>query len=184
MIEEEKGIQYISSARHVLLNDIQLIKGYLFMNRPKKANEVMDRITEKLRNHARLSHLHIPECAFYLIVYEWAAHPFLLQLNVSSDERDLSRYDRYFTDFFRGFFSILEEQVSDRVENLVEIIFENTESSYNIKVIFSGVLKDAVKARIRMNALKLNQTVDWVEHYVINDSPNEKMRWNLCLSIK
>ncbi|WP_162297111.1 Spo0B domain-containing protein [Sporolactobacillus pectinivorans] len=184
MINEEKGISMISSARHVLLNDIQLIKGYLYLNRPQKANEVLDRITEKFKNQSRISDLSIPECAFYLIVYDWSVHPFLLGLTVSGPEADLSEHDRYLTDFFHCFFAVLEEQVSEAAENQVQIIFENLGSAFHISVVFSGVLKDAGKARLQMNEFGLNQSVHWVEHYVTTDSPIGKMRWNLCLSIK
>lgn len=183
MFDEEKGVELIGSARHLLLNDLQLIKGYLYMSEPWKANMLMDNLTEKLRNQARLSHLYMPKCAFYLITYSWAAHPFRILYEVSGPEKDLSLYDSELNDFFHRLFSILEDQAVDTTENTVQIVFKIKTLASLVHVTFTGRMKDVEEVRKQMDQIDLHQSFHWIEHYIINDTP-EQMRWNLCLSIK
>lgn len=184
MFDEKKGVKLISSARHVLLNDLQLIKGYLYMQQPEKANSVMDRMAEHLRNQARLSHLQIPKCTFFLVTYGWAPHSFQLSFEVSGSEKNLARHDPALTDFFQELFLLLEDQASEMADNFVRIAFEIEESAVTIQVIFTGKLNRVKEAREKLMAIKLNQSLKWVEHYIKNNSLNGKTRWVMCLSIK
>ncbi|GGL41145.1 Spo0B C-terminal domain-containing protein [Sporolactobacillus putidus] len=184
MFDEKTGVKLISSARHALLNDLQLIKGYLYMQQPEKANLVMDRMTDNLRNQARLSHLQIPKCTFFLVTYSWAPHSFQLSFEVSGPEKNLAWHDQELTEFFQKLLLLLEEQASEMTDNFVRILFEIEESAVNVHVIHTGKLIRIKEAQEKLMAIKLHQSLKWVKHYITNDSVNGRTRWVMCLSIK
>jgi stage 0 sporulation protein B (sporulation initiation phosphotransferase) len=183
MINAEKEIELLSSARHEYLNDLQLIKGYLFLKKPGKAEEIIGRVTEKLHHQARLARLHIPECAVYLMDYGWSSHEFSLSYEVIGPERDLSFYDEELTTVYQELFAIIEQYASPIADNTVRIVF-NTESSLRIQIYFDGVMTDAKAAEEQLNQQEMNHSFQWVEHYLINNESNENVRWIMCLSIK
>ncbi len=184
MFDEKTGVKLIGSARHVLLNDLQLIKGYLYMRQPEKANSVMDRMTDYLRNQARLSHLQIPKCTFFLITYGWASHPFQLSLEVDGPEKNLGRHDQALTEFFQELLFLFEEQDLETTDNFVKIRFETGDPEVDIQIVHTGKLADAREAEEKLMAIKLNQSLEWVKHYITNSRVGGRTRWVICLSIK
>lgn len=180
-ISETDGLKLIGSARHALLNDLQLIKGYLFLNRVEKANELVDQLTVRLRTQAQLSHLRIPECAFYLITFGWSAHPFHFSINVNGPETDLSASDHTLTRFIRNFLNVLEKFASDTGTNAAAVTFDTDGTAVNVTESFEGTLTDAAQARKLMAAPY--RTFACVEHYKADDSVPNKVRWQYCLSI-
>ncbi|RYM06839.1 stage 0 sporulation initiation phosphotransferase B [Sporolactobacillus sp. THM7-7] len=184
VFDEEQGIRIIGSARHVLLNDLQIIKGYLSMRQAEKAAIVVDRITENLRHQARLSHLHIPKCSFFLLTYQWNPHPFSLMIHVSGPEKDLSRFDQMLTRFFSVLFSIFEEQASETADNQADVFFELNALPMRARIVFTGQLKCLGETAKSMELLEPNQFGNRVEHYISENGSNEEMRWTICLSIR
>ncbi|MFT8318301.1 MAG: Spo0B domain-containing protein [Sporolactobacillus sp.] len=199
MFDEEEGIKIISSARHMILNQLQLIKGYLYMKQPLKANTIVDRLTEELREQSRLSHLRIPKTAFFLLTSGWTALPFKQFLHVrygeqedvfmqrSGEEKataDLSVYDSELENFFRNLFNIYKQYASEKLENRVELLFDMSEQTSKIQCVFSGVLNEELTALSQVRQLRLNQSLEWEENYNKITTEEQRMRWSLCLSIK
>lgn len=178
---ETDGLKLIGSARHALLNELQLIKGYLFLKRTEKANELMDQLTDRLRVQAQLSHLQIPECAFYLITYSWAAHSFQFSIGIDGGEANLSANDHRLSLFFEHFFDILEKFAADSKTNKATVTFHLNATELSVTEQFEGILTDAAQARERMAASY--RTFPCVEHYEADDSVPNKVRWQYCLSI-
>ncbi|MFT8871511.1 MAG: Spo0B domain-containing protein [Sporolactobacillus sp.] len=121
MFDENDGLRMISSARHALLNDIQLIKGYLYLNQPQKASAVIDRLTDSLRQHSLLSRLGMPKTVFYLINADWAALPF--HLTVGIDAANLALRDSatsHCQDGKRKLTSVADEELSVFFRRLFE----------------------------------------------------------------
>ncbi|RYL93887.1 stage 0 sporulation initiation phosphotransferase B [Sporolactobacillus sp. THM7-4] len=184
MFDKKKGVQLIGSARHILLNDLQLIKGYLSIKQPEKAMMIIDQITERLRHQSRLSNLNIPKCCFYLTTYRWSASPFDLTIEVSGSESDFSSYDQMLFEFFSSFFPLLEKQATETVNNEMLVSFETSGSALNIRMTYAGELNQPDQAEKRLEGLILNQSLMRVKHYITKNRINGKMRWVVCLSIK
>jgi hypothetical protein len=125
--------------------------------------------------------LQIPECAFYLITYSWAAHPFRFSVDVDGGETDLSAGDHQLVRFFQHFFDILEKFASDTGTNRAMVTFHLNTAAFSVTEQFEGTLTDAKQARERMAASY--RTLPCVEHYEADDSVPNKVRWQYCLSI-
>lgn len=168
MFNTEKSIELLNSARHEYLNDLQLIKGYLFLNKTQKVEQIIDRVTEKLNNQSRLAHLHIPECAAFLMQFRWSSHAFSLIFEVDGPERDLSVYDTELMETFREYFTIIERYSAPIVDNTVRVVIE-TEPVLRIHLYFKGEMVNQRTAKEQLNKQNVNRSFQWVEHYKINN---------------
>ncbi|GEB76358.1 Spo0B C-terminal domain-containing protein [Sporolactobacillus inulinus] len=185
MFNEQKAIELLSFARHGLLNDLQLIKGYLFLKQPDKAEEVVERVTEKLHDQTGLTRLQIPQSAIFLMHYRWTAQDFHVTFHIDGKQKNLSAYDHSLALLFKELFLIIEHHASPLSENKVEVIFDTTEPETRISVSFIGILTDPHAAQQKVKKLIVHQSFQWVKHYIINDGSNEnEVRWTMCLSIK
>lgn len=182
MFDEEQGVGLIQSARHVLLNDLQLIKGYISIKQPEKAASIVDRMTDELRQQARLSAFKMPKCCFFLVTRQWMALPFQISLHVSEQSRDFSAYDQMIADFFNTLFEIVGRHASDETDNELAIRFALIQQRLSIRVIFSGLMNDKACIRRALLDWKLNHMLAWVEHYTEETRTNGKMGWTMCLS--
>ncbi|MCO7126420.1 sporulation initiation phosphotransferase B [Sporolactobacillus shoreicorticis] len=168
MFNAEKSIELLNSARHEYLNDLQLIKGYLFLNRTQKVEQVIDKMTEKLNNQSRLAHLQIPECAVFLMQFRWSSHAFALTFEIDGPERDLSAYDKELLNVFQEYFTILEHYSAPIVDNTVRVVIE-TGSVLCVDLYFEGEMVDRDAAAEQLNKLNVNHSFQWVEHYKLNN---------------
>ncbi|MCO7175591.1 Spo0B domain-containing protein [Sporolactobacillus kofuensis] len=184
MFNPKDEVDLLCSARHDFLNDLQLIKGYLFLKKPDKAEEIIGRVTQKLNQQSRLSHLHLPNCSVYLMQYGWSSsHAFRLTYEVLGHEDNLAQYDDDLTEMFQQLFAFLEESSSPVGNNSVRIVLD-TEEKLRILLIFEGKLQEKEKASQQLSKVPVNQSFQWVEHYMINTDSDGSVRWTMCLSIK
>lgn len=184
MISEETGIKLIGAARHMLLNDLQLIKGYIYMNQMEHANEVISRLTDRLIHQAHLSHLQMPKSSFFLVTSSWFPHPYRLSYSVSGPERNLSECDESLHAFLNLLIQKLDQHASEFTDNTVHIELEAVPAHVYLHVTFEGQLCDAETMMDEMKKTDLNQSLRWVEHYLTKGKSDNEMRWILCLLIR
>lgn len=77
--------------RHDLLNQIQLVKSYLQLERLHDAHLYLDQIVVRARQEALLSRLGDPDLAYDLMTYNYQSRPFELDLEMALDEEDLDQ---------------------------------------------------------------------------------------------
>ncbi|MCI1881188.1 MAG: sporulation initiation phosphotransferase B [Sporolactobacillus sp.] len=175
LFDEKEGISLIGSARHILLNDLQLIKGYLFLQQVEKADALMDRMTERLRSQSRISHLGIPKSAFFLITFPWSVSNIQVEMEVVGSEKDLGSFDESLESFLRRYF-MLTEQLA--VDGHVRVIFELSTTGDVLKMIFTGKMNNTVNMHWAEPACPFPRLCSKRER------TGENVRWKLCLSIK
>lgn len=183
MLDEEKLVEIFRYARHDWLNELQLIKGYLSLEKYGQVEKIVGRLIEKLRNEAGLSNLMVPKLAAYLLTFNWSAHRFHLSFEVPRSGSGLSSWDDALVCFFKAFFSMIDGLASEMTENRLELAFD-IGSDPRIFLTFEGRITDETAAKQRLQELGMNQSFRLVEHYIVNNDANNTMRWVMCLSIK
>lgn len=153
-MKEWESLELLRHSRHDWLNDIQLIKAQLAMQRVAEAEEVIEEVTRRAHNESKLTNLHIPKVAERLLTFNWQEHFYRLQVEVIGPERDLSPCDQDLVVFLEQLF----EKVDDGVDKLQEshlllTLLLNEEGNF-LTVDFSG---------------RLNETKAWDEHWIDND---------------
>ncbi|HET7522411.1 MAG TPA: Spo0B C-terminal domain-containing protein [Bacillales bacterium] len=156
-------LELLRHSRHDWLNDIQLIKANLSLNRLDRVHEIIEEITSRSQNESKLTNLHIPKVAVLLLTSNWETHPYRLQVEVAGDERNLSAVQQ---DLFHGlvsFFQLLDDGVDPMFENHVLITFKLMDDDVRLTIDFAGYLKDPEAFR---NNLDLHKRFVPIEQYV------------------
>lgn len=83
MSKDWSTIDVLRHARHDWLNQLQLIKANLSLNRVERANEIIEEIIVSSRHESNLMNLKVPQLAEYLITFNWLKHPIVLITEVT-----------------------------------------------------------------------------------------------------
>ena len=75
--------------RHDLLNQIQLVQGYLQLGRLQDVQRYIDQIVVRARQEALLSRLSDPDLVYDLLTYNYQPRPFELDLEMALEAEDL-----------------------------------------------------------------------------------------------
>ncbi|PRO64997.1 Spo0B domain-containing protein [Alkalicoccus urumqiensis] len=86
MQEEERLLKMLSHYRHDMMNEVQLLKAYLSMNRTEKASAVVDRMVVEAEQHSRLHRLGAPRFACSLLEWMWEAPPLPVELDIHNGD--------------------------------------------------------------------------------------------------
>ncbi|MFC0188025.1 Spo0B domain-containing protein [Fictibacillus aquaticus] len=89
MADKWTPVELLRHARHDWLNQVQLIKANLSMNRPERVKEII----EASREEARLSNLKMPKFAEFLLLFNWNNNALRIKYSVESEQADLSEKD-------------------------------------------------------------------------------------------
>ncbi|WKB36847.1 Spo0B domain-containing protein [Terrilactibacillus sp. S3-3] len=142
MLDEEKLLEIFRYARHDWLNELQLIKGYLSLEKFDQVEKIIERLIEKLQNEAGLSNLKVPKLAAYLLTFNWSMHRFHLTFKVPRGDSGLSSWDEALVLFFKAFFfHVIDEQASKMTDNQLELAFD-IGTAARIFLIFEGRMAD------------------------------------------
>lgn len=76
------AIRTLSHHRHDWMNDLQIMYGYLRLNKPDRAAEIVDRIREKMENEGRISQLGHAELSMFLLSFRTISDQMRLEVVV------------------------------------------------------------------------------------------------------
>lgn len=76
------AIRTLSHHRHDWMNELQILYGYLRLNKLDKAADVVERIRERMDHDSKLSHIGIPELAVFLLSFRTVCDSMRLDVKV------------------------------------------------------------------------------------------------------
>ncbi len=76
------AIRTISHHRHDWMNELQIMYGYLRLNKPDRAAEIVERIRERMDNESRISGLGHAELSMFLLSYRTTCDQMRLEVQV------------------------------------------------------------------------------------------------------
>ncbi|MFC7393201.1 Spo0B C-terminal domain-containing protein [Scopulibacillus cellulosilyticus] len=166
MINETELIELLRNERHEWLNELQLIKAYLSLNRLEEIENVIERIIMKSKNEAQLSNLNIPRCAALLLTYNSYSHLLKLEFEVIGKGFKLNQYDEELTNLLMRWLDIFESYAAKTVENEVTVTLDIKETSAVLIFDFIGSLTDHRHLAEVLQTDKLHQSFHLVEQYI------------------
>jgi stage 0 sporulation protein B (sporulation initiation phosphotransferase) len=165
--DESHILDILRCVRHDFLNELQVLKANVALNKMDRVKTIIEEIVNKARNEAKLTNLHIPKLAMLLIGYNWKPQPFKLELEVTGDDADWYAYDE-------GLFTLVQDilnafgKSSDRyTDNTVSISIHSDETSGTISICYSGKITNHEFLHQYFN--QLHQTYHLVEKYIQNE---------------
>ncbi|OKL38223.1 Spo0B C-terminal domain-containing protein [Domibacillus mangrovi] len=135
-------IETLRHARHDWMNDIQLIKGFLALNKIDEAARAADHIIVKAVQESKLCNLGMPEMAEMFITFNWKKHKFVLEFEIN-DEIVIEKVDdQLVTRFFQSIFSLLDQHISQYSGQHVYTEFFEKEGRLAVRIEWDGELVD------------------------------------------
>ncbi|MBM7644710.1 stage 0 sporulation protein B (sporulation initiation phosphotransferase) [Scopulibacillus daqui] len=166
MINEIELVELLRKERHEWLNELQLIKAYLSLNRFEEIEKVIERIIIKSKNEAQISNLNIPKCAALLLTFNWYPHFFKLEYEVIGSGFMLNKYDEELTALLKRWLKVFDSCASKTIENVMTLTFDIKEESARLIFDFVGSLTDHQKIEELLQEDRLNQSFYLVEQYI------------------
>ena len=142
MYKKWDAVDLLRHVRHDWLNQLQLIKGNLMLNKPARAEKVIDEIIVRAKQDAKLTSLNMPDLAGILLTFNWGSHRFLLDYEVVGEERDLSTFEETILNWFVMLIDILDRETDEFGENHLLVTFLLVDEKTRITIDFNGKIKN------------------------------------------
>ncbi|QQZ10728.1 Spo0B C-terminal domain-containing protein [Heyndrickxia vini] len=135
-------VEVLRHARHDWMNQLQLIKGNIALNKLDNVNRIMDEMIVEAQQESRLSNLKLPHFAEILLTFNWEPHPFQIDYEIVSENGALTVDDQTLSNWIQSFFLTLEKVVVPFQENNLFISFEQYQDQTRFDFEFNGTIKE------------------------------------------
>lgn len=133
-------VHILSCARHDWLNQIQLIKGNMALDRLDRVNEIIEEIIAEAGHASRLTNTKLNSFAEYVMTYNWRNTPIQLEIEVLGDVKDLSSYDSALLTWTKTLIHMLEKNIDGMSTHHVSVSLLIESDSIRFFFDFSGIL--------------------------------------------
>jgi hypothetical protein len=137
-------IDTLKHHRHDWMNEIQILYGYLKLNKPDKAIEVVERIKRHMANDSRMSRLGTSKLITYLLSFRTTCNTMKLEVEIEEDFDLTGGPDRSaFADAVIGLVDAVREQSKLSAageENVLQLFFRSTESDILLEMKYNGMI--------------------------------------------
>jgi stage 0 sporulation protein B (sporulation initiation phosphotransferase) len=133
-------VEVLRHARHDWMNDMQLVKGFLALNKIDEAARTADHIIVKAVQEAKLCNLGMPGMAEMFITFNWESHKFLLEFEIDDEMVFEKVDDQLVTVFFRSLFLLLDSHISEYSGQYLYAGFIEKEGRLAVRIEWEGEL--------------------------------------------
>ncbi len=142
MQEEWDVVEILKKVRHDSLNHIQIVKGYLALEKIDKAKEALDHWTDRLRKESALSGLKGEKLPVLLLTYPYRQWPVRLEYELIGDGKSLRIEEERLAEWLENFLRKLNRSASWERENVLTLEMHFREKETYFSFLFSGSLND------------------------------------------
>ncbi|WP_158598207.1 Spo0B C-terminal domain-containing protein [Falsibacillus albus] len=135
-------VEVLRHARHDWMNKLQLIKGNLALNRPERAQQIIEEIVLEAQQESRLSNLKLTKFATLLLTFNWENHFFSIDYDIIDQSFLNELDDDALYDWFITFFRLLDEAVVPYQDHQLSITIKDSHESAKFFLDFGGILKN------------------------------------------
>lgn len=158
-------VDLLRHARHDWLNQLQLIKANLSLDRTERAKEIMNEVIELSREESRISNLKTPNLSEYLLTYNWLKHPVKLYGKVKGESGDFSLFEEELLHTTDELCDVLNNSISGYEEYSLTVTFEPED--LRVSYTFVGNLSDQENAFEKMkNIFSTHKSMALIESYI------------------
>lgn len=132
-MEAKDVIQLLRLQRHDLMNDLQIVHGYLSMGKTDKVKLKVNEIIQEFQKERLLMNLNCPNFALWLIQVNWFHNNIRFTYDIHTITRDLSKYDSVLASIGNTVLESLNKAFKEEtalVEGTIEIIDRESEIDF------------------------------------------------------
>ncbi|WLD92230.1 Spo0B C-terminal domain-containing protein [Alkalihalobacillus sp. AL-G] len=133
-------IDLLRHARHDWLNQLQLIKGNLSLDRTDRAKEIVDEVVHQAKNEAKISNMKMPLMAELLMTYNWQQNIYRVDFEVIGEEKVLTSYDEPLYEWTSHFLTQVKERILLEGESHLLVTIQISDEDVRISFDFEGKL--------------------------------------------
>ncbi|TMN21072.1 Spo0B domain-containing protein [Lentibacillus cibarius] len=162
-MEERDVIQLLRHYRHDLLNQLQIIDGYLSMGKGEKARIKLADYVGHLQKESKLMNLNAPLFALYVLQLDTLHPNFRSSYYIHSENMDLHQVDQLLVEYFQKIMAITENMID--VMELYELklhIYDKNSGIVQLELIIDGRFPDLSTLVETMG--KVNEMITVSEH--------------------
>ncbi|MGL4523215.1 MAG: Spo0B C-terminal domain-containing protein [Bacilli bacterium] len=134
--------EVLRHSRHDMLNQLQLVKGYMELGNHERVKEIIDEIVFDAHQETKLSNLKMPRTAELFMTFNWGVHHYKLEYEVLFERMDLTRSDDVVYKWCESFLQAVDVSADLFCENMLSITIDGNEEDACFIFDFSGKLKD------------------------------------------
>lgn len=97
IVESKDVIQLLRLQRHDLMNDLQIVHGYLSMDKTEKVKKKVNEIIEAFNRERKLMNINCPEFALLLIQSKWLYNNVQITYDIHTEKSNLQAFDESLT---------------------------------------------------------------------------------------
>lgn len=97
IVESKDVIQLLRLQRHDLMNDLQIVHGYLSMDKTEKVKKKVNEIIEAFNRERKLMNINCPEFALLLIQSKWHYNNVQITYDIHTEKSNLQAFDESLT---------------------------------------------------------------------------------------
>ncbi|WP_053071937.1 Spo0B domain-containing protein [Ornithinibacillus contaminans] len=169
-MDAKEVIQLLRLQRHDLMNELQIVHGYLSMGKTEKVNAKVEEIIAAFSRERLLMNSNCPNFALWLMQVNWLHNNIRFTYDIHTTNRNLAAYDMTLTTYGNA----LIESIADVVQNDLEVVEGNIQlvvKEATIELITSlpgrTIDYEALKKIIQNNIDHVNGAID------VNESDSE-----------
>ncbi|MEI5905686.1 Spo0B C-terminal domain-containing protein [Bacillus spongiae] len=144
MIQNWTVEEALRHARHDFMNQLQLIKGNLDLNRVDQAKLIIDGIVMEAQRESMLSKLKSPNFVEWLLTYNWTKNVIHLEYDIIAVEENHRLKEDVLVEWLGTFLKQLENQVELMTENNLCLKINITSEESRFILDFQGIIKDEI----------------------------------------
>jgi stage 0 sporulation protein B (sporulation initiation phosphotransferase) len=167
-------IQTLSHHRHDWMNELQVLYGYLRLNKPDRAVDVVDRIRVRMEHDSRLSHIGNPKLSIYFLQFRTICDSMRLEVEVQDglqlgwNPNDADSVAQAVI----GMINVIRVRATNAsgYDNVLKLVLSKSTIGLQVDLVYSGEL-----AAVESVNADLTQCLDGVGHLTADQpSSNEK----------
>lgn len=109
-VKREVDLHFLQHYRHDLMNELQIILGFLQMNNEEQVNNKLNEVLTQLECERKLLALYMPKFAYWILMFNHMNSEFNLKYNINI-ETPLKKFDEQLTNDCKQFFDIVYKYV-------------------------------------------------------------------------
>jgi stage 0 sporulation protein B (sporulation initiation phosphotransferase) len=170
------AIRTLSHHRHDWMNELQILYGYLRLNKLDRAVEVVDRIRVRMDHDSKLSQLGSPELATFLLSFRVVCDSMRLEVEVQ-DGLHLDRLPYNAEKISRsviGMVNVIRFRAVSPLsgDNVLRLYFHQSETTLKLEMAYEGELAAANSVKA-----ELEKCLDGLGQVDTGDEPAEKTQY-------
>lgn len=131
-VKEKLDLNFLQFDRHQLMNQLQLISGYLQMNRPESAKESLNKLIDRFHQERKLLQLNLPKFTYWLLMYNKGNPMFRLHYKIDV-QQSIEKLDERLLKDCQAFMRLTKSYLpTSTLHNFTIFLFETKQKDIKI----------------------------------------------------